>query len=154
MFQGAPALLGFDESIDNVCYGAGGQGSHAEACVHTNNNILSLYDGSYNTCRNLEWQVCAARGMLPGQKGRKIKFGHRPDEMWTPHIGSCTGYHPAGCYEQGYASSDIFYLEICMYTMMCKNRDKLFKLQVGEEWECDMDKEGFHQLQNWVLNGL
>ena len=144
--QRAPALLGFDESIDQDCYGMGGKGSHAEACVDTNNNILSLYDGSYNTCRNLEyahehtlpnfsetrshmprflcdsaqprpshvcrsvcavshacrWQVCAARGMLPGQGGRQIKFAHRPSEMWTPHIGSCTGYHPAGCGNQGY----------------------------------------------------
>jgi hypothetical protein len=54
----APALLGFDESIDNFCYGHGGSGSHAEACVRANHNILSLYDGSYNTCRNLE---CAPR---------------------------------------------------------------------------------------------
>jgi len=152
--EGAAALLGFDESIDHYCYDEGGRGSHAESCVKTNNNILSLFDGTYNTCRNLEWQVCAARGLLPGQRGHKIKFGHRPSEMWTPHIGSCTGYHPAGCGNRGYASSDIYYLEICMYSMLCKNRDELFDLQVGEEWECAMDPDGFQELQEWVLDGL
>jgi hypothetical protein len=39
----APALLGFDESIDNYCARHGGQGQHAVACVQANVNILSLY---------------------------------------------------------------------------------------------------------------
>ena len=32
----APALLGFDDSIDRFCYGLGGRGDHAYACVAAN----------------------------------------------------------------------------------------------------------------------
>lgn len=66
MFSGneAPALLGFDESIDAYCQSRQ-QGNnlryfgHAGACVNANTNILSLYGDRvpYNICRNLEWQV-------------------------------------------------------------------------------------------------
>ena len=49
----APALLGFDESIDRYCSEHGGTGAHAIACVKANVNILSLYGPliPYNTCR-------------------------------------------------------------------------------------------------------
>jgi hypothetical protein len=60
----APALLGFDESIEAFCTARGGRHGHAEMCVEVNHNILSLYGNAirYNTCRNLEWQsVCGAR---------------------------------------------------------------------------------------------
>ena len=70
--QPAAALLGFDESIDWFCR-FGGSG-HAEACVESNLNILSLFNGLYNTCVNYEWQICAARGMLPGQNGAGIQL--------------------------------------------------------------------------------
>ena len=69
----APALLGFDDSIDWFCRFGGGD--HAEACVQSNFNILSLYEPAvYNTCANYEWQVCAARGRLPGQNGAGIQL--------------------------------------------------------------------------------
>ena len=57
----APALLGFDETIDAFCWDHGGRGSHAIACVHSGFNILSLYGERvpYNICRNLEWQARA-----------------------------------------------------------------------------------------------
>ena len=43
--------------------------SHAGRCVNANLQILSLYGDrlQYNSCRNLEWLVCAALGQLPGQ---------------------------------------------------------------------------------------
>ena len=65
----APALLGFDETIDQFCQARGGSGDHAWACIKASLNILSLYGDRvpYNICRNLEWQVCAAKGLLPGQ---------------------------------------------------------------------------------------
>jgi len=57
--ENAPALLGFDESIDWYCTSHGGSGQHAAACVMANVNILSLYGDRipYNICRNFEWQV-------------------------------------------------------------------------------------------------
>ena len=67
-----------------------------------------LYDGSYNTCRNLEWQVCAALGYLNGQLSRDIRFAFRPGDLRPENIGDCVGYHPAGCGDDGYASADIF----------------------------------------------
>lgn len=65
----APALLGFDEAIDEVCGGNGND--HAQSCIRRNVNILSLYGSQvpYNICRNTEWQICAAKGTLPGQGG-------------------------------------------------------------------------------------
>lgn len=151
----APALLGFDESIDSYCErGDWSQKGHAESCIYHNHNILSLYDGSYNTCRNLEWQVCAARGLLPGQGNRNIRFAFRPGLLVPEYIGSCTGYHPAGCGNEGYASYDIFYLEVCMFSTMCSNGDALFDLQVGQTWQCNLDHRRFIQLRDWVLGAL
>ena len=79
----APALLGYDDGIANFCEAraralvgpdaplpkrGGGEG-HIKLCMIANMNILNLVAGKvpYNLCRNLEWQVCAARGLLPGQ---------------------------------------------------------------------------------------
>ena len=106
----APALLGFDESIDNYCWSHNGKGQHAVACVQANVNILSLYGEliPYNSCRNVEWQICAARGTLPGQGGPTIRFAKAPntlDPVSGEHpIGSCSGYAPEGC-AFGFASS-------------------------------------------------
>ena len=72
----APALLGFDESIDDYCRSAlrrmhrqpsFDNTKHAENCVRANLNILALYGDRvpYNICRNLEWMVCAAKGAPP-----------------------------------------------------------------------------------------
>ena len=113
----AAAVLGFDEYIDYMC--GGSSGNHAYACVERNINILSLYwPAEYNTCHNYEWQVCAARGLLPGQNGAGIKFAFEPrdlDPHGGPHpLGSCNSYAPEGC-GYGYASGDVFFLEVCIY---------------------------------------
>ena len=61
-----------------------------------------------------EWQVCAARGRLPGQDLSTIKFAYRPGDLKVnsgPHpLGSCNSYAPNGCGDFGYGSGDIFYL--------------------------------------------
>ena len=185
----APALLGFDETIDEYCQtnGGGSWMGHSESCVHANVNILSLYGNKvpYNICRharlcisarqpfptmtnrptcrdvpwiggcvcravderavseraslrlrrsplglplldlpcrNVEWQLCAAKGTLPGQAGeewvadgnlragRNIRFAFAPGNLepfgsFKP-LGACEGYMPKGCGNQGYASSD------------------------------------------------
>jgi len=167
----APALLGFDETIDDYCAQHGEVESwmgHSEACVHANVNILSLYGSQvpYNICRNLEWQLCAAKGTLPGQAGewvadgnlragRKIRFAYAPGSLepfgaFKP-LGACEGYMPKGCGNQGYASSDIFYMEACIYDQVCSNRESFWQLQPGEDWQCQMDYEGFEQFRDWVL---
>lgn len=153
----ASALLGFDEAIDRKCRR---HGNHAESCVRANYNILALYGDHipYNTCRNMEWQICAAKGTLPKQDGDQIIFAYAPKDLRPekgPHpIGSCEGYHPAGCGDDGLASSDIFYLEACIYSMMCSNREELFQIDAGDIWRCHMDPHGYERLKGWVLAGL
>ena len=160
----APAVLGFDESIDQYCASRGGEGAHAVACVKANVNILSLYGPiiPYNTCRNIEWQICAAKGTLPGQKavehhGGVIQFAKAPKTLrpsGRPHpLGSCDGYAPKGCIN-GYASSDIFFLESCFYSMMCSNREELWNLDVGDDFVCEMDYSGFTRMRDLVLNAM
>ena len=58
-FDSYPALLGFDENIDQMCRAPGSSGGHAQECVKKGLNILSLFSEKvpYNTCRNFEWQV-------------------------------------------------------------------------------------------------
>jgi hypothetical protein len=97
--------------------------------------------------------MCAARGWLPGQMSRAIRFAYRPAELRPEYIGACTGWAPAGCGEEGYASYDIFFLETCMYATLCTNSDELFQLGVGETFKCELSREGFEQLRDWVLNG-
>jgi hypothetical protein len=105
-------------------------------------------------------RVCGAKGTLPGQGGHpgNIRFAHAPGALEPSEgarpIGSCTGYHPAGCGEVGYASSDIFYLEVCVYSLMCRNRHELFELQVGETWQCEMEWHGFQRLRDLAIAGL
>jgi hypothetical protein len=57
-------------------------------------------------CANLKWQVCAAQGKLPGQRGQRIiKFARAPGNMPIadgPHpFGKCSGFKPKGC-DYGY----------------------------------------------------
>ena len=148
--RSTPALFGFDEAIDAHCaFQLGGwdkgPGGHAERCVAANRNILSLYGDRvpYNICRNLEWQVCAARGKLPYQGGRKIVFAVAPSSLdpsgaTGKPLGQCKGWVPGrkpegGFY--GYATDDIFYLEVCMMNQICKNGEHLFHMQAGEEFQ-------------------
>ena len=156
----APALLGFDENIDDYCLEHGdGFGSHAERCIRANVNILSLYGDQipYNICRNVEWQTCAATGRLPGQGegrgGNVLRFAKAPRNL-QPHkgdrvIGGCYGYHPAGCM-LGYSSSDIFFLEACYYDQICSNSHQLWMLEDGQDWICQFDEVGFGELVGWL----
>ena len=146
----ANALLGFDETIDDYCKERAPRDSkwefHALRCVKADLNILSLYGERvpYNICRNLEWQSCAARGLLPGQQSKIIRFAIAPKsldpsgEKTGKPLGKCRGWVPdkrptGGIY--GYATDDIFFLEVCLYNQICANGGELFDLEVGEPSE-------------------
>ena len=138
----------------------GSDSNHAEPCIRSNYNILSLYGNEipYNICRNAEWQICGAKGTLPGQGTRvpgAIKFAKAPKDLDTERgpypLGSCNSYHPRGCGNHGYASSDIFYMEVCLYDQMCNTRDSLWTVEAGEEWVCHMEWSDFAQLRDWLV---
>ena len=109
----------------------------------------------YSVCRNAEWQLCAARGELPGQSERTVIFSFAPKDLTTKGsgrnaLGSCTSYAPMGCPDDGYASQDIFYMEVCLYDQICANRDDLWRLRAGQPWHCDLDRGAFLQLKGWL----
>jgi len=160
----APALFGFDDAIDQYCgpRARGGRYSgHAGVCVNANLNILSLYGHQvpYNTCRNLEWQVCSAKGLLPGQASKKIVFAKAPKDL-DPHprggrpVGRCGGWRPrgTGSCEGGYATDSVFFLEVCLFHMLCRNSDELWVLERGDEFVCDFSDEAFGELQNLLTS--
>lgn len=89
----APALLGFGgASMMEFCLKSiGEQPKHlwwanspdiANACVRAQKNILRLKSG-WTMCLNLQWQVCAAKGLLPGQgeTSREIHFSPAPKTL-------------------------------------------------------------------------
>ena len=145
----APALLGFDADIKGYCH---------DACDWVNVNILALFGGTpYNTCRNFEWQMCAVRGLLNWQGDGSIAFARAPKTMWLdgyPPFGHCSGWTDAPCNDQiGFANDDIFYLEVCLFSQVCKNNAAMFQLEVGENFFCDLDVDGFNNLKRILLEG-
>ena len=38
-----------------------------------------------------------------------------------------------------YSSTDIFFGEVCLLSEVCRNSDKLFQIEAGEEFECDAE---------------
>jgi len=165
----APALLGFDENLDSFCGNKmravgltpSSEFGHAGNCVAVNLNILSLYGDRlpYNICRNLEWQICAAKGLLPGQGGSTILFGRAPSTLDPAGrsgkpLGKCKGWVPdkkpkGGIY--GYATDDIFYLELCLFNQICENGAELWDLEVGDPWQCRPSRERIMELKAILL---
>eukprot|EP00966_Prymnesium_polylepis_P032617 758587-Prymnesium_polylepis.1 len=84
---GAPAVLGFDDSIATLCeQGLHGQprtNDPANNCWRANLHLLNIVSGAtpYNLCRNLEWLVCAAIRLLPGQGTSGIVFAFAPKNL-------------------------------------------------------------------------
>jgi hypothetical protein len=119
-------------------------------------NILSLYGKRipYNLCRNLEWQICAAKGMLPGQGGFGIRFATAPKRLHTrgnKPFGQCGGWTPTGECNGGYATDDIYFLEICLLNQLCTNNHELFELEVGQFFVCQLDEARFWELKEILL---
>ena len=134
--------------------------THVVQCTRANLNILNLISGEvpYNICRNLEWQVCAANGKLPGQGGRTIQFSFAPKYMdgnaQNHNLGHCGGWHPkqlptGGFF--GFTNDDIYFMEVCLFNSICTNTDDLFRLGPGEDFVCDFSPTGFEELQTLLL---
>ena len=94
-------------------------------------------------------------GRLPGQRSPSIIFATPPsalDATGPRPLGKCGGYSPQGCGNWAYSNDDIFFLEVCMYTKICRNADDLFRVKAEETFHCDVSVEGFRELQR-ILSG-
>ena len=172
----APALLGFDETIEGFCkkefqfannhwYGY----DHAGMCANSNNNILALWGDRlvYNLCRNLEWQTCAALGKLPGQGGFGMRFSYPPGNLDVydggtgKMLGDCRGWKPAyaakACgpvgkkHTDAYSTDDIYFLEVCMFSFICDNGAELFHLQPNDFYVCQFNGAKFDEFAELLL---
>jgi len=135
----------------------------AQSCAWVHRNVLFLFGNNvhgtgavYNSCRNLEWQMCAAMGKLPGQRSATIEFAREPSALnpdaayeWPlgRPLDKCGGYSPMGCGPGSYSNDDIFYLEVCLFSKICSNNDELFRLKVGDPFHCRVSERGFRDLQ-------
>ena len=113
--------------------------------------------GSKHSGRNFEWQLCAAKGQLPGQGSSTIRFAFAPRHLKATNgwrsIGGCEGYAPAGCgTTKGYASSDVFFLEACVFSLVCANRESMWAVGAETDWTCELEWDGFETLRNLLLN--
>lgn len=150
-----PALLGFEEDLQpfNCREIESKTGKPAnceeqgliESAFEAGNNLLRL-DARFgwNMCRNLEWVTCAIRGSLPNQGTGKIRFATttKLDVLnFLFRDGGCDG----DC-ESGYSVADVFFAEVTFISYLCKNREELFGLEIGDEFDCDFDMEALDRL--------
>ena len=105
-------------------------------------------------------QVCAAKGKLPGQASQSIIFSHAPSALdpaasSSKPFGHCRGWRPLGmgseCLSTGYATDDIFFLEVCIFNQICVNGADLFQLRQGEPFECVFSSSRFEELRRILL---
>jgi hypothetical protein len=91
-----------------------------------------------------------------------MRFAHAPGALnaleGNPRIGACGGYMPSGCGDRGYASSDVYFLEVCVFSMMCSNREELFRLSGPPkggpmvDFRCELDELGFNEMRDAILS--
>jgi len=149
----AVALLGFEDTIWKFCHEKVGrhadpapehdQDVFAHTCVDANQNILRLRSSKrpWNMCQNMIWVQCAISGRLPGQEGAKLHFATAPNTLDTRNDFPKDYY-----WKEHYPNNDIFYVEVCMISKLCRNSDKLFQLQVGETFVCETDQSRYEEL--------
>jgi len=153
-----PALLGVHQDIDFLCAHMLGRhrepipfNARAEWCSRAGYQSLfpQYHLQGYSMCRQFQWTMCAARGLLPGQRDNVIVLATAPREARVTSdgkypLGSCNSYTPEkGCGRGlAYSSADVFYLQICLLSAVCKNFFQLFVLRQGEEFRCILSDSG------------
>lgn len=162
----APALLGFDSSIHAYCeeeaagrtFDRGGDWNSrlAHTCVAASLNILRLLAGGspWNMCQNLRWVVCAARGRLPGQRRREMRFATAPGALDfaqydDPSLGDSWWMEP---HDSHFAVSDVYFAEVGILSAICTNAARLFATARGDTFECDFSRDGYLALQQALLD--
>jgi hypothetical protein len=156
----APALLGYDETIFAYCSASLGWGERfkgndysrhvelPERCVAASENILRVIHQTpdWNMCMNLHWQMCAVRGLLHGQAGNWMHFSLAPSQLdvgvferpsWC--VGDCATHYSVG---------DVYFAEVCVLSVICRNSEELWALEVGELFACDLDTKRLLRLRD------
>lgn len=179
--RSAPALLGFDGTIWDYCsevarsgeWGGGDWNQElARRCISANMNILRIMfscsdcvgaRAGWNMCRNLQWVLCAVRGLLPGQAGAQaqgaagsdghsIRFAKPPRDLDTrdfddpgrPNIDGAAWWNEP--HDQHYAVTDVFFGEVCVLSTICSNSWQLFSVGRGESFVCDFEEANWRRL--------
>ena len=67
-------------------------------------------------------------------------------------FGSCAGYLPPSlnC-ANGFATDDIYFLEVCLVSFLCKNREELFTVGPEDFYVCEFDGDAFDELQALLM---
>jgi hypothetical protein len=141
----SPALIGINANIATRCDNRRGvrqlprhsphMGDRKRQCIVNDWNVLALYDTrpAYDMCRNLEWLVCAAKGILPGQRGTGIVSDPPPGSL---PIGKLFETKSNGVEPTGYTPSTPYYLEVCALSAFCENRADLFLISSTAQFRC------------------
>ena len=122
------------------------------ARVRANLNILSLYRTRvlYNICRNLEWQVCAALGKLPGSAGAEHHLQQGAEQPGPLNHLSYSASAEAGesrarratAYAPATPPTTSTSSRFASSTKICSNGEELFRLRQGETWHCQLGCSG------------
>ena len=162
----SPALLGFDESINEHCSGLLGRepwddgdlnAKIARRCREARRNVLRLLTGAWTMCQNLQWQLCALQGLLPGQGGKRVSFATAPRELklewWMePSTHPTFPCRDGWCDPDGFTVGDVYFSEVAVVYKVCANRASLFALAAGDFFECQLDRAAFDQLASMLTS--
>ena len=97
--------------------------------------------------------MCAALGKLPGQRTPTVIFAEPPSHLDTSGsrpLGKCGGWSPNGCGPHAYSNDDIFFLEACVYALVCANSEDLFRVRAGQPYRCRVSEGGFRRMQRYL----
>ena len=87
-----------------------------------------------------------AQGRLPGQLENQALFARAPKTLMIEDLRNPPDPCNAGC-DWGWTTSDIFFWEVCFFNQVCKNKDDLFSVDVGEVFKCEFDRAKFFELR-------
>ena len=45
-------------------------------------------------------------------------------------------------------------VQVCLFSQVCANAERMFQLQKEEEWECEFDRAAFDELQGWLCSSV
>jgi hypothetical protein len=47
-----------------------------------------------------------------------------------------------------------FFLEVCVYALICKNSEQLFAIGAGDTFECRVSAQGLRALREWLTREI